>query len=251
MARKETGRPTIFWPMAFIAFAVLGGSVKFRVAHPERIPARGAYVIAPNHYSEIDPVIVGMMVFRAGRNPRFLAKSSLFKIPVLGWFLRRSGQVPVERTAAAAAKAASPLSAAAELVDKQGIVIVYPEGTLTRDPDMWPMRGKTGAARIALEQGIPVIPIAHWGTQALMARYGKKINFFPRHPVDFAVGEAVDLSEFEGRPIDQPLLTAATEKIMAAITAQLETLRGEKAPVRRWDPAEQGQSETGRFHERS
>ncbi|GAA4157016.1 lysophospholipid acyltransferase family protein [Gryllotalpicola daejeonensis] len=247
MALKETHRPSIFWPMAWICFGLLGGSVKFRVAHPERIPATGAYVIAPNHYSEIDPVIVGMMLYRLGRVPSFLAKASLFKIPVVGWFLRRSGQVPVERTAVAAAHAPSPLAGAATLVEKQRVVVVYPEGTLTREPDMWPMRGKTGAARIALEQGIPVIPVAHWGTQGLMGRYAKKVNLFRRNPIDFAIGEPVDLSEFEGKPIDTHLLAAATEKIMAAITAQLETLRGEKAPTRRWDPAEQGQSETGRF----
>ncbi|WP_051142627.1 lysophospholipid acyltransferase family protein [Gryllotalpicola ginsengisoli] len=232
--------------MALVCFGLLGGSVKFRVAHPERIPARGAYVIAPNHYSEIDPVIVGMMLFRAGRQPRFLAKASLFKIPVVGWFLRRSGQIPVERTGTAAG-AASPLAAAHELVEKQGIVVVYPEGTLTREPDMWPMRGKTGAARIALEQHIPVIPVAHWGTQQLMGRYAKKVSLFPRKTIDFSVGEPVDLSEFEGRPIDQHVLAEATEKIMAAITAQLEELRGQKAPAGRWDPVEQGQKETGRF----
>jgi 1-acyl-sn-glycerol-3-phosphate acyltransferase len=233
--------------MALACFGLLGASVKIRVSHPERIPATGAYIIAPNHYSEIDPPIVGMMLFHVGRNPRFLAKASLFKVPVVGWFLRRSGQIPVERTAVAAAKAASPLAAAHQLVEKQQIVVVYPEGTLTRDPDMWPMRGKTGAARIALEQGIPVIPVAHWGTQALMGRYAKKVSLFPRHPIDFAIGEPVDLSEFEGKPIDQQLLAEATEKIMVAITKQLETLRGEKAPARRWDPAQQGQSETGRF----
>lgn len=247
MALKETHRPSIFWPMAWVCFGLLGGSVKFRVSHPERIPQRGAYIIAPNHYSEIDPVIVGMMLYRAGRIPSFLAKASLFKIPVVGWFLRRSGQVPVERAGVAAALASSPFAGARELVEKQRIVIVYPEGTLTRDPDMWPMRGKTGAARIALEQGIPVIPVAHWGTQALMGRYAKKISLFRRHPIDFAIGEPVDLSEFEGKHIDQPLLAAATEKIMAAITAQLETLRGEKAPEHRWDPVARGQSETGRF----
>jgi len=247
VARKETHRPSIFWPMAWICFGLLGGSVKFRVAHPERIPATGAYVIAPNHYSEIDPVIVGMMLYRLGRVPSFLAKASLFKVPVVGWFLRRSGQVPVERTAAAAAKIASPLAGARTLVEQQRIVVVYPEGTLTRDPDMWPMRGKTGAARIALEQGIPVIPVAHWGTQALMGRYAKKISLFRRHPIDFAIGAPVDLSEYTGKPIDQHVLADATEKIMAAITTQLETLRHEKAPSHRWDPAAQGQSETGRF----
>jgi 1-acyl-sn-glycerol-3-phosphate acyltransferase len=246
VALKETHRPSIFWPMAWVCFGLLGASVRFRIAHPERIPARGAFIIAPNHYSEIDPVIVGMMVYRAGRIPSFLAKASLFRIPVVGWFLRRSGQVPVERTGSAPG-AVSPLAGARELVAKQRVVVVYPEGTLTRDPDMWPMRGKTGAARIALEQGIPVIPVAHWGTQALMGRYAKKVSLLPRHTIDFAIGEPVDLSEFEGKPIDQHLLLEATEKIMAAITAQLETLRGEQAPARRWDPAAQGQSETGRF----
>jgi len=249
VARKETHRPSIFWFMAGVASAVLGGSMRFRIAHRERMPQAGPFVLVSNHYSEIDPVIVGMLLFRSGRNPRFLAKASLFKIPVVGWFLRRSGQVPVERTSAAAnaAKTASPLAAARELVEKQRLVVVYPEGTLTREPEMWPMRGKTGAARIALEQGIPVIPVAHWGTQALMGRYAKKVSLFPRHPIDFSIGEPVDLSEFEGRVLDQPLLAAATEKIMVAITAELEKLRGEKAPAIRWDPTVHGQSETGRI----
>ncbi|MFC4242746.1 lysophospholipid acyltransferase family protein [Gryllotalpicola reticulitermitis] len=247
MALKETRRPSIFWLMAWVCFGLLGGSVKFRVAHPERIPERGAFVIAPNHYSEIDPVIVGMMLYRLGRIPRFLTKASLFKIPVVGWFLRRSGQVPVERAGSAAAKGPSPLAAAREIARAERIVVVYPEGTLTRDPDMWPMRGKNGAARIALEQGIPVIPVAHWGTQALMGRYAKKINLLRRHPIDFAIGKPVDLSEFEGKPIDQHLLADATEKIMGAITAELEKLRGDKAPAHRWDPSLHGQSETGRI----
>lgn len=247
MAHKETHRPSIFWPMAWVCFGLVGGSVKFRVAHPERIPVNGAYIVAPNHYSEIDPVIIGMLLFRAGRNPRFLTKASLFKIPVVGWFLRRSGQVPVERSSAAGSGARSPFAAARELVEKQRIVVVYPEGTLTREPDMWPMRGKFGAARIALEQGIPVIPVAHWGTQALMGRYAKKISLFRKHPIDFSVGEPVDLSEFEGKPLDKRLLADATEKIMVGITRELERLRGEKAPAVRWDPTMHGQSETGRI----
>ena len=66
------------------------------------------------------------------------------------------------------------------------MVVVYPEGTLTRDPDLWPMRGKTGAVRIALEHDIPIIPAAHWGTQALLPRYGKKLSLFPRKTIDVA-----------------------------------------------------------------
>ena len=116
--------------------------------------------------------MVGMVAWKLGRLPRFLAKGSLFRVPVVGWFLRKSGQVPVER--GGSARGAAPLQAAQQIVDDGGIVIVYPEGSLTRDPDLWPMRGKTGAARMALEHDIPVIPMAHWGTQQVMARYGRR-----------------------------------------------------------------------------
>lgn len=249
MALKETSRPSIFWVMALICISLMRLVSRQVVLHRDRIPARGAYVIAPNHYSEIDPVVVGQMVYEAGRFPRFLAKASLFKVPVAGWFLRRSGQIPVyrRREDAREAVASSPLSGAKDVVDKQAVVVVYPEGSLTRDPGLWPMRGKTGAARIALEQGIPVIPVAHWGTQELMPRYSKKINAWPRKTITFDIGEPVDLSKYEGKPLDAQLLADATEDIMAAITGLLEGLRGEKAPADRWDPAEHEQAETGRF----
>ena len=86
------------------------------------------------------------------------------------------------------------------------MVVVYPEGSLTREPDLWPMRGKTGAVRIALERDIPIIPAAHWGTQALLARYGKKLSLFPRKTIDVAIGEPLDLSAYRGKPLDQATL---------------------------------------------
>ena len=202
-------------------------------------------MITPNHYSNIDPVVIGVASWYLGRLPRFMAKASILKVPVLGWILRKSGQIPVERGGSARSSAA--LIAAKELVSKERAVIVYPEGSLTRDPDMWPMRGKSGAVRLALELGIPVVPVAHWGTQQLMARYSKKINVFPRHTIDVKVGDPVDLSQFQGKPLDNQTLTAATTKVMDAITALLEDLRGENAPEVRWNPAEHNQSETGRF----
>ncbi len=100
---------------------------------------------------------------------------------------------------------------------------------------------------MALELGIPVVPIAHWGTQNVMARYSNKLNVFPRHTSDVKVGDPVDLSEFAGKPLDNKTLTAASSKVMDAITALLEELRGEKAPATRWNPTEHNQSETGRF----
>ena len=243
--RSERSRPSIFWLLAGVVLPILATMTRFRVIDGDKLPSRGASVVAPNHYTEIDPVMVGAVVWKLGRAPRFLAKGSLFRVPVVGWLLRRSGQIPVER--GGSVRGAAPLQAAQQIVDDGRTVIVYPEGTLTRDPDMWPMRGKTGAARMALEYDIPVIPMAHWGAQQVMARYGKKISFFPRKTITVKFGDPVDLSAFRGRNLDAATLTEATAVIMDAITTLVEDLRGEKAPATRWNPAEHDQKETGRF----
>lgn len=243
--RSEKSRPSIFWVLAVLIVPIGALLARFRIVDRERMPRQGAYIVAPNHYSEIDPVMMGIVLWKLGRLPRFLAKDSLFKVPVVGWFLRKSGQVPVAR--GGAARGSAPLDAAQKIIDEGRIVVVYPEGSLTRDPDMWPMRGKTGAARMALEHGIPVIPMAHWGTQQVMARYSKKISFFPRKTIDVKIGDPVDLSAFAGRSLDAATLAEATAVIMQAITALLEDLRGEKAPAERWDPTQHNQKETGRF----
>jgi 1-acyl-sn-glycerol-3-phosphate acyltransferase len=151
----------------------------------------------------------------------------------------------VERGGANRSSAA--LTAARELVSKGRSVIVYPEGSLTRDPDMWPMRGKSGAVRLALELDIPIIPIAHWGTQEIMARYSKQISLFPRKHVFIKVGDPVDLSKYRGRELTSKHLAEATVLVMDAITGLVEDLRNEKAPAVRWNPADHNQSETGKF----
>jgi len=243
-ARSETRRPSFFWLLAGLVLPVMNLAVRFRMHHGERMPQAGAFVLAPNHYSEIDPVVMGVVSWKLGRAPRFLAKASLFKNPVLAWFLRTSGQIPVER---AGSRSHAALRAAEELVEKGRMVVVYPEGSLTRDPDLWPMRGKTGAVRIALEQDIPIIPAAHWGTQALMPRYGKKLSLFPRKTIDVAIGEPLDLDAYRGKPLDQAMLLKATGELMGAIAALLAELRDEPAPVERWDPTSHGQKETGRL----
>ncbi|PDQ35983.1 MAG: 1-acyl-sn-glycerol-3-phosphate acyltransferase [Candidatus Lumbricidophila eiseniae] len=242
---SETRRPSFFWIGAGLAVPFMKLTVTYRFHHPERLPQTGAYIIAPNHHSEIDPVVVGVACWKLGRAPRFLAKASLFKIPVVGWLLRRLGQIPVERSGK---NGHAALRAAEQLVAREQIVIVYPEGSLTRDPELWPMRGKTGAARIALERGIPIIPLAHWGTQHLMPRYGK-MSLFPRKRIDVSFGEPMDLTHYAGRALDQATLTELTDEIMVQITALLAELRGESAPAQRWDPAVHGQQETGRLEE--
>ncbi|WP_448005049.1 lysophospholipid acyltransferase family protein [Agromyces bauzanensis] len=242
--RSETRRPSFFWVLAVIVLPVMNLAIRFRFHHAERMPQSGAFVLAPNHYSEIDPVVIGVASWKLGRAPRFLAKASLFKNPVLAWFLRTSGQIPVER---AGSQSHAALRAAEELVEKGRMVVVYPEGSLTRDPDLWPMRGKTGAVRIALERDIPIVPIAHWGTQALLPRYGKKLSLFPRKTIHVAIGDPLDLSAYRGKPLDQASLLKATGELMNAIAALLAELRGEPAPAERWDPAAHGQKETGRL----
>lgn len=244
----EKRRPSMFWLLAVLILPVWSLMVRYRFTPRSALPQTGPFILAPNHYSEIDPIVMGAGVWHLGRLPRFMAKASLFKVPVLGWLLRSSGQIPVERAGAGRGGAsANPMGAAGELIEREAGVIVYPEGTLTRDPELWPMRGKSGAVRLALESGIPLIPVAHWGTQRLMPRYGKRIRPFPRKTIHISVGEPIDLSAFAGKPLDARTVAAATDLLMVKITELLAELRGETPPDERWDPAKHQQSETGRF----
>lgn len=244
----EKRRPGIFWLLAALILPVWSLMVRYRFTPDSKLPAQGPFILSPNHYSEIDPLVMGAAVWHLGRVPRFMAKASLFRIPVVGWILRASGQIPVEREGGArSGSGGNPMSAANRLIEQQAGVIVYPEGTLTRDPDLWPMRGKSGAVRLALETGMPLIPAVHWGTQRLMPRYGKGIHPFPRKTIRVAIGQPLDLSGYAGRPIDQQIVSEATGRLMNEITRLLEGLRGEQAPAERWDPAQHSQRETGRY----
>ncbi|CAH0125094.1 lysophospholipid acyltransferase family protein [Microbacterium foliorum] len=243
----ESTRPSVFWPLAAIIVPIVSLIAKIRIRGAEKLPQDGAYVLAPNHYSEFDPLIVAVAVWRIGRAPRFMAKESLFRVPVLGAALRATGMIPVARSSSAAA-AKQTLKQSAELVEHRRGVIVYPEGTLTRDPDLWPMRGKSGAVRLALTDGIPLIPMAHWGAQEIMGRYQKGLSLWPpRKRVDVLIGDPVDVSDLQGRAGEASALNEATTRLMNAITVLLEELRDEKAPAERWNPSTHGQKETGRL----
>ncbi len=238
----------MFWLLAGLILPLWSCMVRYRFTPDSKLPAAGPFILSPNHYSEIDPIAMGAAVWHLGRLPRFMAKASLFKVPVLGWLLRGSGQIPVERQGAVRRGSdANPMGAAGELIRREAGVIVYPEGTLTRDPGLWPMRGKSGAVRLALESGIPLIPVAHWGTQKLMPRYGKKIHPIPRKTIHVAVGQPIDLSRFAGREHEPKAINEATSLLMAEITGLLAGLRREQPPSEVWDPALHDQTETGRF----
>src|SRR5215475_6311998 len=156
----------------------------------ELIPKEGGIVLVTNHVSHFDPIAFGHFVYDAGRFPHFLAKSGVFKIPVLGRIIGKLEQIPVYRLSTDAPQAYRDAVAA---VERGEAVIIYPEGTITRDPDLWPMAGKTGAARVALATGAPVIPIAQWGPQTVLSPYKKKFAVLPRKTMHMRVGPPVDL----------------------------------------------------------
>ncbi|GHF12315.1 MULTISPECIES: lysophospholipid acyltransferase family protein [Streptomyces] len=196
----------------------------------EHIPADGGFITAVNHNSYLDPLSYAHYQYNTGRVPRFLAKAALFRGNFVGAILRGTGQIPVYRESADAATA---FRNAVDAINRGECVAFYPEGTLTRDPDMWPMEGKTGAARVALLTRAPVIPVAQWGANEAMPPYAKekKLRLFPRKTLKVLAGPPVDLSDFYGQEPTAEVLRAATEKIMAAITELLAELRGEPAPA--------------------
>jgi 1-acyl-sn-glycerol-3-phosphate acyltransferase len=195
----------------------------------ENIPAEGGVIIVANHVTILDPLTLAHAVYDgARRTPSFLAKSELFKVPVIGTLLRKSGQIPVYRRTR---DAVNSLREAEAAVAEGECVIIYPEGTCTRDPDGWPMVAKTGVARLVLASGVPVIPVAHWGTQAML-RYGsKRLHAFPPKRVEAIAGEPIDLSPYEGVEPTKEVLREITDLLMTKVTELLAEIRGETPPA--------------------
>lgn len=200
----------------------------------EHIPSEGGFITAVNHNSFLDPLSYGHFQYNTGRVPRFLAKAALFK-GFVGLMLRGTGQIPVYRESTNALDA---FQAAVDAIERGECVVFYPEGTLTRDPELWPMAGKSGAARVALLTKTPVIPVAQWGANHAAPPYAKEkpLRLFPRKTLHVLAGPPVDLSRFEGQDPSPEVLRQATEVIMAAITELLGELRGEPVPAALYDP---------------
>jgi 1-acyl-sn-glycerol-3-phosphate acyltransferase len=198
----------------------------------EHLPPHGGFIAAANHMTNLDPLTFAHYLYDNGFAPKILAKSSLFRVPVLGPVLRATGQIAVYRDTAMAGRS---LDEAIQALQDGECVAVFPEGTLTRDPDLWPMVGKTGVARLALATRVPVIPIAQWGAQDVLGRYAKVVKPFPPKRVTVVAGPPVVLDDLYDRPKDAATLREATERVMAAITSMLEVIRGEQAPAVRFD----------------
>ena len=154
---------------------------------PRTSRREGGYVVCPNHYSYLEPLVFGHFLVDHGHSPRYLGKVEVFKAPVVGAIVRNADQIPVYRESG---RAADAYRAAVAAVRAGKGVAIYPEGTLTRDPDLWPMRGKTGAARVALETRCPVVPVATWGAQEILAPYCTRLRLLPRRTMQGARRDA-------------------------------------------------------------
>ena len=213
----------------------------------EKIPASGGCLLVLNHISHADPLTAAHIVWDHGRIPRYLAKSQLFQNKASAFFFSAAGQIPVERLTV---NAVGAYDAAVAAVRQGECVVVYPEGTITRDPDGWPMRAKSGAARIALETRCPVLPIGQWGAQDLLPAYARRPRVFPRKTVTMKVGDPLDLSDLYDLERTPEVVAQASDRIMAAIVALVEEIRGERAPAERFDVRKAGLRETGNPHPR-
>jgi 1-acyl-sn-glycerol-3-phosphate acyltransferase len=195
----------------------------------QNLPPAGGVILVPNHVSHFDPLVVAHYIYKAGRWPRFLGKASLWKVPVLGFLLRKTLQIPVERGSVEAVKS---LDALVDALAEGGAVVIYPEGTTTREPELWPMRGKTGAARLALHTGAPVIPIANWGAERVFDPRTNKFKVRPRTPVSVTAGKPIDLSRWAGEQPSRAVLEQMTEAIMLDVRDLLTELRdGDPPPL--------------------
>jgi 1-acyl-sn-glycerol-3-phosphate acyltransferase len=202
--------------------------------HIRNVPAESGLILAVNHLSYADVLAMCLYTYQAGRYPVFLAKSSLFEVTGLGRVVRGTGQLPVNR---GQSDAALVLRDVEQGLRNGSCVIFYPESTVTRDPDLWPMAARTGAARAALATGVPVIPVAHWGAQRILPYGSFRPHLLPRKTVQIAAGPPVDLSAFQGQPLTSQVLREATEVIMKDITGLLAGIRGDTPPAEPFHPA--------------
>ncbi len=223
--------PPTMWICIAVVYPVAALLFRLRYRHGERLPPTGPVLLVANHVSILDPLACARLVFDNGRLPHFLAKESVFK-GFAGTLLRQAGQIPVARFSDDAHEA---LDAARADLAAGNVVVIYPEGSVTRDPGWWPMQARTGVARLALTTDAVVLPVAQWGPQRTHDYHRKKLHLRLRTPAEYLVGEPVDLSAQRarvraGHPLPVELLKETTDLIMSRVRDQLAELRGEPAP---------------------
>jgi 1-acyl-sn-glycerol-3-phosphate acyltransferase len=221
-----------FWIRLCVVVVYPIGTALFRVRwhHLERMPKNGPVLIVVNHVSQIDTLLMARLIWQTGRIPRFMIKQGVFGIPGIGRVMRGAKQIPVDRGSQDAVKS---LHAAVKALERGEAVVIYPEGSTTKDPDQWPMQAKTGLARLLqLTPNVPVVPIGQWGAQRYQRR-GRR----PLRPLAQAIiGEPMDLSYIADLPASQTTLRKVTDQIMATVRDQVATLRNETPPAAFYKP---------------
>lgn len=221
--------------------AVLGLLTRREHRHVDRIPRSGAVVVVSNHLSVSDPLVLASALRRAGRRGTFLVMAEAFAWPVLGWMLRRTGQISVRRDRDPAAA----LQPALDALGRGWAVALYPEGRITTEPDYRPMPvARTGAVRLALTADCPVVPVAQWGAHRLLTREGTSSLVRPlrwlgrlrpgrltrRPAVVVLVGEPITPTRLRASVPDPEDLQAMTAVVMAEVRALLAEIAAEDLP---------------------
>jgi 1-acyl-sn-glycerol-3-phosphate acyltransferase len=245
--------PRLWRFLQLVARALVAVVARLRVTGdvPEHLRA-GPLILAANHISPFDPVVLSAACRVRGIAPRIMATGGLFRTPIVGTVMRRSGHIRVDRRTAEVGHA---LSSAADAVTGGAVVLLYPEGRMGLDPGMWPERGKTGAARLAFASGAAVVPVAQWGAhevlpygtpKGLLRAVGRALVRRPVIRVHF--GEPVDLDGFD--PAVPGAARRATDRIIDALTASLAPLRPDEPDGPRYrDPTRP--IDTSRVHRRN
>ncbi len=199
----------------------------------ENLAVPGPVLAVANHISQLDPVYTAVFLRKSGRVPHIMAKASLFRIPIIGRVLTGTGQIPVER---GGGNGQVGLEAAIDALKAGQMVLIYPDGTVTRDPDQWPMKPRPGVAAMALAGDFPVVPVVHWGTQNVYVPYVKGgFHPFPRKDIRVVAGPPIDLSEYRGRPVDARLIRDVSYVIQAGVRDLLAEVRGQRPPTEFYD----------------
>jgi 1-acyl-sn-glycerol-3-phosphate acyltransferase len=220
-----------FWirTWVIILFPITSALFRLRWRHLDRVPApdEGGVLIVMNHVSQLDTILMARLVWSSGRVPRFMIKAGVFDWPIVGYMMRGSGQIPVYR---GTADAAQSLRDAVTALDRGEAVVIYPEGTTTKDPDNWPMQAKTGIARLVLlSPETPVVPVGQWGPHRMGGFSLKRLG---RRRTSYAsVGRPLDMSRYRGKEETAEVLREITDEIMSAVRHEVAELRGEPAPA--------------------
>jgi 1-acyl-sn-glycerol-3-phosphate acyltransferase len=202
-----------YWLLKWVFIGpVLKTVFRPRTEGAENVPEEGPAILASNHLSYADWLFMPLTL---ARRVTFVAKAEYFNgRGVKGWlqrsFFSGSGQVPIDRSGAGAAEGA--LMSAKKVLAEGDLFGIYPEGTRSHDGKLY--RGKIGVARLALETGVPVVPVAVLGTD-VVAPPGKKFGSFTRPLVRF--GKPLDFSRYEGLEGDRYILRSVTDEIMYEI----------------------------------